>query len=458
MSRRPAALITPPSASSGHILPHIYHPCPWRRVRMLSTRRAGLGGLSTMFLFNTVRAFLALPSSICPPTSQPYIPSIRSRSMGSAIVSMPRPTSTPSSTPAHTIKMATSSPSTPNPAPPAGIQATTRPRSDTIDPSAYIAPSVGLPTTVSPSSLGDFKTCPRLYRFRHLEKIPEPPSEVMVRGSMVHDALDELFSQPPEKRSKEVLHDIFRAVWLKRRDKYLELFPSTEDQRAFGMAGLKLLSNYLKVETPAEQEPLMREFRMRVPFPDGPSVTGILDRVDVEPGSGEWVVVDYKTGKAPALKYSDAVNERIMNDKFFQLKVYALLLEQVKQRTPTRLKLIYLGPSPPQLSPSPSLHFPRLVPISFLRGFYRVFVSSGCLEGQGRRYVPPSCSEICRRPLPLLPPSLLSLFSCRRSDGHVHAPATGRLGRNKNRASRPVGTHRRRVESGFLPRHPREAL
>lgn len=80
-----------------------------------------------------------------------------------------------------------------------------------------------------------------------MEKIPEPPSEVMVRGSMVHDALDELFSQPPEKRSKEVLHDIFRAVWLKRRDKYLELFPSTEDQRAFGMAGLKLLSNYLKV-------------------------------------------------------------------------------------------------------------------------------------------------------------------------------------------------------------------
>ncbi|TFJ83984.1 hypothetical protein NSK_005079 [Nannochloropsis salina CCMP1776] len=259
---------------------------------------------------------------------------------------MPRPTSTPSSTSAHTINMATSSPSTPNPAPPAGIPATTRPRSDNIDPSAYIAPSVGLPTTVSPSSLGDFKTCPRLYRFRHLEKIQEPPSEVMVRGSMVHDALDELFSQPPEKRSKEVLHDIFRAVWLKRRDKYLELFPSTEDQRAFGMAGLKLLSNYLKVETPAEQEPLMREFRMRVPFPDGPSVTGILDRVDLEPGSGEWVVVDYKTGKAPALKYSDAVNERIMNDKFFQLKVYALLLEQVKQRTPTRLKLIYLdGPT-----------------------------------------------------------------------------------------------------------------
>jgi RecB family exonuclease len=38
---------------------------------------------------------------------------------------------------------------------------------------------------------------------------------------------------------------------------------------------------------------------MRVPFPDGPSVTGILDRVDLEPGSGEWVVVDYKTGGAP---------------------------------------------------------------------------------------------------------------------------------------------------------------
>jgi putative RecB family exonuclease len=91
---------------------------------------------------------------------------------------------------------------------------------------------------------------------------------------------------------------------------------------------------------------------------------------------GELVVVDYKTGKAPELKYSDATNERILNDKFFQLKVracvrasvvlacaaprpqcmhthvclvvqvYALLLGVTKGRVPSKLKLIFLeGPT-----------------------------------------------------------------------------------------------------------------
>jgi hypothetical protein len=78
--------------------------------------------------------------------------------------------------------------------------------------------------------------------------VPEPASEVMVRGSMVHDALDELFAQPPDKRNKDVLHDLFRSVWLKKKEKYVEeLFPTVESQRAFGLAGLKLLSNYFKV-------------------------------------------------------------------------------------------------------------------------------------------------------------------------------------------------------------------
>lgn len=36
---------------------------------------------------------------------------------------------------------------------------------------------------------------------------------------------------------------------------------------------------------------------------------------------GKLRVVDYKTGKIPNLKYSDATNQRIMDDKFYQLQV-----------------------------------------------------------------------------------------------------------------------------------------
>jgi hypothetical protein len=39
-------------------------------------------------------------------------------------------------------------------------------------------------------------------------------------------------------------------------------------------------------------------------------------------------IVDYKTGKAPVLKYSPPVNERIMEESFYQLKIYALMLRE----------------------------------------------------------------------------------------------------------------------------------
>lgn len=39
---------------------------------------------------------------------------------------------------------------------------------------------------------------------------------------------------------------------------------------------------------------------------------------------GTLRVVDYKTGKVPVLKYPEATNKRIMDDKFFQLQVITL--------------------------------------------------------------------------------------------------------------------------------------
>jgi hypothetical protein len=39
-------------------------------------------------------------------------------------------------------------------------------------------------------------------------------------------------------------------------------------------------------------------------------------------------IVTQKTGKAPNLKYSRPVNERIVDEAFYQLKIYALLLRE----------------------------------------------------------------------------------------------------------------------------------
>jgi putative RecB family exonuclease len=43
---------------------------------------------------------------------------------------------------------------------------------------------------LSPSRASDFKQCPLLYRFRAIDRLPEPPSTAQVRGSVVHAALE----------------------------------------------------------------------------------------------------------------------------------------------------------------------------------------------------------------------------------------------------------------------------
>jgi len=39
-------------------------------------------------------------------------------------------------------------------------------------------------------------TCPLLYRFRVIDKLPEPPSPAAARGTLVHAVLERLFDQP----------------------------------------------------------------------------------------------------------------------------------------------------------------------------------------------------------------------------------------------------------------------
>ena len=57
--------------------------------------------------------------------------------------------------------------------------------------------------TLSPSRAADFKTCPLLYRFRTIDRIPEPPTADQERGTLVHAVLEKLFDLPSAERSHD---------------------------------------------------------------------------------------------------------------------------------------------------------------------------------------------------------------------------------------------------------------
>lgn len=192
--------------------------------------------------------------------------------------------------------------------------------------------------TLSPSRAGDFKTCPQLFKFRAIDKIPEPPSIYQARGTTAHIALQRLFDEVTADRTPERLYDLFREAWTEIRgdDEFDGLFTDLDEEREWGVESLALLANYFSIEDPTTFDPEDRELDMLEDL-DGMMIRGILDRIDRD-DEGHLVITDYKTGKAPPERYALAA--------FFALKIYALLIRNKYGETPKEVRLLYLnGPT-----------------------------------------------------------------------------------------------------------------
>jgi len=191
---------------------------------------------------------------------------------------------------------------------------------------------------LSPSRAGDFKTCPQLFKFRAIDRIPEPPSLYQARGTTAHLALQRLFDDAETERTPERLYDLFREAWTEVRgeDEFAGLFDDVDAEREWGIESMELLANYFSIEDPTSFDPEDRELDMLEDL-DGIIIRGILDRIDRD-ADGRLVITDYKTGKAPPERYALAA--------FFALKIYALLIRNKFGETPKEVRLLYLnGPT-----------------------------------------------------------------------------------------------------------------
>jgi putative RecB family exonuclease len=190
---------------------------------------------------------------------------------------------------------------------------------------------------LSPSRAGDFMTCPLLYRFRVIDKLPEPPSPAAARGTLVHAVLERLFDQPRAERTPEVAHDLVQPQWerlLADEPELSTLFAGPDDRDAWLRDAVTILDRYFALEDPRRLEPADRELYVEAMLDSGLRLRGYIDRLDVAP-TGEIRVVDYKTGKAPPPDFEARA--------LFQMKFYALVLWRARGTIPRLLQLMYLG-------------------------------------------------------------------------------------------------------------------
>ncbi len=192
--------------------------------------------------------------------------------------------------------------------------------------------------SLSPSRAGDFLTCPLLYRFRTIDKLPEVASPEAVRGTVVHKVLEDLFDLPAEQRTADRAAEMIEPVWGAMLDEAPELRALFGDEGAevadWLVSCRESLRRYFTLEDPRRLEPAEREMYVETLLDSRLLLRGFVDRLDVAP-TGEVRVVDYKTGQSPGPMFEARA--------LFQMKFYALVLWRLRGEIPTVLQLIYLG-------------------------------------------------------------------------------------------------------------------
>jgi putative RecB family exonuclease len=214
-----------------------------------------------------------------------------------------------------------------------------------------------LPGRLSPSRAQDFTQCPRKFFFKTILKLSEPPTIHTARGTIAHTALEKLFDLPRGSRTMEAAVAEVAPAWQEllapdtsgmdevaaqraasnAAEYQAQVDAGTIDPAELVASAEQMVRNYFSMEDPEAFDPEGRELWLAAEAAGVP-VHGIIDRLDKVPdgnGGFRWYISDYKTaGKVPP--------ERWLDDKFFAMRVYAVLAKEQLGIDVTGLRLIFL--------------------------------------------------------------------------------------------------------------------
>jgi putative RecB family exonuclease len=191
-----------------------------------------------------------------------------------------------------------------------------------------------VPTSLSPSRVSSFTTCPMQFRFSSIERLPEPPGVAATRGSVVHRALELLFVRHAAERTPDALRSTLTLALDEFRTdpEYVGLRLDVDAAASFQVECEELIARYFDMEDPALVREIGLELRVEAPVGDL-TLRGIIDRLELD-SDGELVVVDYKTGRAPSGNYEQK--------SLAGVHFYSFLCEELFGRRPSKIKLMYL--------------------------------------------------------------------------------------------------------------------
>src|SRR6202167_5860339 len=93
-----------------------------------------------------------------------------------------------------------------------------------------------VPRSLSPSKVSSFKDCALAFRFSVIDRLPEPPTAHLVKGTLVHSALEGLFwDHERGARSPAAARSSLARAWTALQDdpEFLDLALTDSERDAF---------------------------------------------------------------------------------------------------------------------------------------------------------------------------------------------------------------------------------
>lgn len=201
-------------------------------------------------------------------------------------------------------------------------------------PPALAATAAEPPRHLSPSSASLFGQCPKRWRLRYIERLPDPPGLAALVGTLAHRVLELLMGEPAAGRSVERARQLAGEAWpeLAAHDDFAYHELDAAAIKAFKWQVWRAIEGLWRLEDPKDVPVAATEQRLEAEV-GGVPFLGVIDRVDHHPDG--VVITDYKSGRPPAPRFEE--------QKLDQVLLYAAAVAATSDLRPVRARLLYLG-------------------------------------------------------------------------------------------------------------------
>ena len=237
---------------------------------------------------------------------------------------------------------------------------------------------------VSASQLDSFEKCSLKWKFKYIDKLPTERTLAQIKGSFVHEVLEDIFLLSPDDRTPENAKPIARERWnaMVETDEYKEYGFTEEEAKKFMRDAWLLILSEWELERPENIEVREVEIKIEFDLSDDASFIGYADRLDY--AKDGIVCVDYKTGKRPANRFS--------GDKRRQIRLYALGVKEMTGEKVTKGKLLFLGGEPGIISEHIDDKIVAETKKDLLSDTRKIVEAK---ESEGKLHIKPKTSPLC---------------------------------------------------------------